>query len=203
MIKRNVCSNNLNKRIVSSLLAFLTVAALFLPVIVIWSPEVSALPNNTEYIPDDTYLSGSDFSDLPIGVIAKGGNYSHHIDGKQIYQIIPKNSVVKVVSESGNNFLRYERSTNNSQNDVYIDVYDTQKGIYTGDFVAEFSVRIMDYPEDVGNLNLMQFINRDNGNIFQNLMSMSGDGSVRYRKFNASNGKEGDVDTGYDMVICE
>ena len=129
MIKRIVASRDLNKRFISSLLAFLTVAALFLPVITLWSPEVAALPNNTEYVPDDTYLSGSDFSDLALGVIAQGGNYSHKVNGTQIYQIVPKNSVVKVLSEEGNQFLRYERSTNSSSNDVYIDVYDTQKGI--------------------------------------------------------------------------
>ena len=219
MIKRNVAFRNLNKRFLSSILAFLTIAALFLPAVTMWTPSVNALPNNTEYIPDDTYLSGSDFSDLALGVIAKGGNYSHTVNGNQIYQIIPKNSQVRVMEEDGNRFLRYERSTNSSSNDVYIDVYDTQKDIYTGDFVSEFSVRLMDYPKEVGNLNLIQFINRDKGNsaitgsvnkdgtpndnIFQNIMSMSGDGSVRYRKFNASNGKEGDVDSGYDMVIGE
>lgn len=203
MIKEKINVKMSARRIVASALVLLTVAALFVPVITLWTPEVSALPNNTEYVPDETYLSGSDFSDLPIGVIAKGGNYSHKLNGKQIYQLIPKNSVIKVVSESGNNFLRYERSTNSSQNDVYVDVYDTQKDIYKGDFVVEISVRLMDYPQDVGQLNLMQFINRDNGNIFQGLMNMSGDGSVRYVCWNSSNNRDTSVDTGYDMVIGE
>ena len=203
MTKGKVSNQIWTKRIVSSLLAFLTVAALFLPVITLWTPEVSALPNNTEYVPDDTYLSGSDFSDLAVGVIAKGGNYIHKVDGKQIYQIIPKNSAVRVMTEGGNKFIRYERSTNNQQNDVYIDVYDTQKDIYTGDFVVEVSVRLTDYPQDTGALNLIQFINRDNGNIFQGLMNMTGDGSVRYIDWNSDNNKDKAVDTGYDMVIGE
>ncbi|MBQ9116428.1 MAG: hypothetical protein IJY04_05345, partial [Clostridia bacterium] len=163
MTKRDVNTKALTGRIVASLLALLTVAALFAPMLTMWTPSVNALPNNTEYVPDDTYLSGTDFNDHAIGVLAAPtkAHIHYNADGKQIYQAVPKNSTIRIMSESGNRFIRYERSNNNSSNDVYIDMHDTQKDKYTGDFVIEVSIRLTDYPKEMGNMNLMQFINRD------------------------------------------
>jgi len=214
MIKVNIINGKLVKRLISSLLAFLTVAALFLPVITLWAPEVNALPNNTEYIPDDTYLSGTDFSDHTVGVLAEPTkNYTHYVNGKSIYQAVPKNSTIRIMSEMGNKFVRYDRSNNTSSNDVYIDMHDTQKDIYTGDFVIEASYRFVDYPKEFGGMTLMQFINRDKGNmeitggandnLMQQLITMSADGSIIYKGYNPVSKKDLNVDTGFDMTIGE
>ena len=162
------------------------------------------MQNFNEYIKGDDFLSGTDFSEFPTGVLCgKGLTYTHKKPEGQIFLTHAKQSTIKILSESGNHFVRIERSADNNTNDPYFDFYDTQKNIYTGDMVVEVSFRLGDYSTNTGSLNLIQFINRDNGNIFQSLLTMSTDGSILYRNYNKSDNTDRNVDTGYDMVKGE
>ena len=98
-------------RPISALLALIMTAALAVPAFSALVFTADAASSNTAYKLDDSYLSGTDFEDLPEDkVISDNARYSHNANGFHIYDAVVKKSTMTVLSDSGNRFVRIERS---------------------------------------------------------------------------------------------